>query len=719
MVDKVLRLMRKQDHIRNICTSAHIDHGKTTFSDNLLAGAGMMSEELAGKACVLDFHKDEQLRGITIDAANVSMVQEFQGEEFLINLIDTPGHIDFGGDVTRAMRAIDGTIVLVCAIEGVMPQTETVLRQALKERVKPVLFINKVDRLVKELKLNHQQIQERFAKIISQLNKLISAIAEEEYKEKWLVNFADGSAAFGSARDKWALSASYINKTGVSFNEILEAYEKEDSEAVKEFSKKAPLHKVVLEIVAKKLPSPVEAQGYRIPKIWHGDLESEEGKAIRKCDPDGQFSFVITKIVVDPHAGEVCAGRIFSGSIKYGDSVYRSIGKNYSKVFQLSVYNGARREQIDSASAGNIIGIVGVKNAIPGETLSSSPIESFEQISYLFEPVITKAIEPKRASELPKLIHALKELQKEDPTLKIEINEETGENLIQGMGELHLEIAEGRIRDEKGVEVSSSEPIVVYRETISSSSHPVDGVSPNKHNVFLIKTAPVEKTLADAMRKREIVNKKLAKKDSGYFTILEKYGMNPTESKHVVEIFNGNILIDMTPGGINNKEALDLIEESFELAMMYGSSAKEPCTGIKVHIEDAKFDDVKREGSSQIISAVKDGIRSAVELSKPCLLEPVQTIQINSKVEYIGELTKIILNRRGHPIGVSHEADEVSLQARMPVAEMFGLGSDLRSATKGRVNYSIIDQTFERIPDELQKQAINNIRIRKGMMVIK
>src|SRR3989339_1312323 len=180
MVDKVKRLMTSQDKIRNIAIAAHIDHGKTTFSDNLLFGAGMMSEDLAGKACVLDFHEDEKTRGITIDAANVSMVHNCDGNEHLINLIDTPGHVDFGGDVTRAMRAVDGAIVLVDAVEGIMPQTETVFRQALRERVKPVLFINKVDRLIRELKLTPEQMQHRFVVVIENINKLIQSLAPDE-----------------------------------------------------------------------------------------------------------------------------------------------------------------------------------------------------------------------------------------------------------------------------------------------------------------------------------------------------------------------------------------------------------------------------------------------------------------------------------------------------------------------------------------------------------
>ncbi len=209
---KVKELQGKPEQIRNIAIAAHIDHGKTTFSDNLLMGAGMMSEELAGKARVLDFHEDEATRGITIDAASVSMVYKLESKEFLINLIDTPGHVDFGGDVTRAMRAVDGCIVLVCASEGIMPQTETVLRQALRERVKPILFINKVDRLIREVKLTPEEMQQRFVNIINKVNELIGDIAEPEYAKKFFVNVQDGSVGFGSAYHKWALSVPYMKK---------------------------------------------------------------------------------------------------------------------------------------------------------------------------------------------------------------------------------------------------------------------------------------------------------------------------------------------------------------------------------------------------------------------------------------------------------------------------------------------------------------------------
>jgi len=280
-IDKFKRLVSQQDHIRNVCTSAHIHHGKTAMTDNLLAAAGMMASKNAGdldSGMMTWQHADEQERLLTVDSANVSMVHDFQGEEFLINLIDTPGHVDFSGNVTSAMRAIDGTIVLVCASEGIMPQTETVVRQALKERVKPVLFINKFDRLIKELKLTPEAMQERIIKIIANFNKLISKIAEPEYKEKWQVNIADGSVAFGSARDNWALSLPFMKKKNVSFKDITKIYDMTEEERRDWCWKYAPLYEVILDMIIKHHPSPVDAQKYRIPKIWHGDPESEIGK---------------------------------------------------------------------------------------------------------------------------------------------------------------------------------------------------------------------------------------------------------------------------------------------------------------------------------------------------------------------------------------------------------------------------------------------------------
>jgi len=415
MVDKVTRIMKKPEQIRNIAICAHIDHGKTTLTDNLLAGAGMMSEELAGKQLLMDFHEDEQERGITIDTASVSMVHELEGKEYLINLMDTPGHVDFGGDVTRAMRAVDGAVVLSCAVEGIMPQTETVLKQALREKVKPILFINKVDRLIKELQLTPEQMQERFVGVINSVNEFIKSIAPEEYEKRgWQVKVDDGSVCFGSAFHNWALSLDYMKKKGITFKDIIEAY---NNNSWEELKKKAPLHEVLLNAIIRHHPNPVQAQEYRIPKIWHGDIESPLGQSLTKCDPNGPLAFVVTKVVVDPQAGEIAAGRLFSGTMKRGMDAYLNIGKAKLRVQQVYIYNGAKKEIVDNVPAGNIIGVAGLKNAYPGETVSAEEIEPFEKIKHLFEPVVTKAIEALKPSDLPKLIEVLRQIGKEDPSI--------------------------------------------------------------------------------------------------------------------------------------------------------------------------------------------------------------------------------------------------------------------------------------------------------------
>src|SRR3990167_3881325 len=333
MADKVARIVKNPKFIRNICTSAHIHHGKTAFTDNLLAAAGHMASKNAGdleEGMATWQHKDEQERLLTVDAANVSMVHDFGGHEYLINLIDTPGHVDFGGNVPRAMRAIDGPVVLICAVEGIMPQTETVVKQALRERVKPVLFINKVDRLVKELKLGPEKIQERFIKLIAGFNKLLEDIAEPAYKEKWKVSIMDGSVAFGSARENWALSFAYMKKKNISFKDILKIYEMEEEARKAWVWENAPLHEVILDMVIKHHVDPITAQSYRIPKIWHGELESEMGKDLLSANPHGKLAFVITRIVVDPRSGkDIAAGRLFSGTLRPGVEVYLNNSKQH------------------------------------------------------------------------------------------------------------------------------------------------------------------------------------------------------------------------------------------------------------------------------------------------------------------------------------------------------------------------------------------------------
>src|SRR5512136_690058 len=274
-IKRAQALMRQPKFIRNIGTAAHIDHGKTTLSDNLIAGAGMMSEELAGKQLLLDFDEQEQARGITINAASASMVYKLKDQEYLINLIDTPGHVDFGGDVTRAMRAIDGVVILCCAVEGVMPQTDTVIRQTIKQKVHPILFVNKVDSLINELQVTPEQMQQRLSNIVNEVNEKIRKLLPPELKEAWALKVESGNVVFGSAFNNWAITVPYMKKTGINFKHIYDFCKSGDQ---KTLAKKAPLHEVLLEEVIAHLPNPLEAQKLRIPVIWHGDPASEYGK---------------------------------------------------------------------------------------------------------------------------------------------------------------------------------------------------------------------------------------------------------------------------------------------------------------------------------------------------------------------------------------------------------------------------------------------------------
>ncbi len=691
----------------------------TAFTDNLLAAAGMMAAKYAGsleEGMVTWQHADEQERLLTVDAANVSMVHNFQGNEYLINLIDTPGHVDFSGNVTRAMRAIDGTIVLVCASEGIMPQTETVLKQALRERVIPVLFINKVDRLIKELKLTPEQMQERFLKIYREFNDLISKIAEKEYKDKWFVDINEGSVAFGSARDNWALSVPFMKKKNISFKDIRKIYEMSEEERKEWCWKNAPLYEVILDMVVKHLPNPEEAQRYRIPKIWHGEPESEFGKNLISCDVNGKLAFVITRVVIEPKSGkEVAAGRLFSGTLKPGMDVYLNLAKKREKIQQVLIYNGIRPEQVEEIKAGNVLAISGVTGEA-GETVTLEPETPFLELKHIFEPVITKAIEVKKPADLPKLIEVLRKVAKEDPSIKIEINEETGENLMSGMGELHLEIIENRIKTEKGVDVKTSEPIVVYRETVTKESGVMGGRSPNKHNDFFIKVEPLQEEVYQAIKNGEIPEMRIKKKDDVLAKKLRELGVDNEEIRQYRDTYKGNVFLDCTRGEVHIGEVIELILDAFEQVADAGPLAREPCVKMKVSLTDTKLhEDAIHRGPAQVYPAVRDALYSAMRSANVCLFEPVQTYLIEAPTEFLSEVTKLVTSKRGQLIDVRQEEAGITVKAKIPVAEMIGWSSDLRSSTEGRGVSSLSDQAFEQVPRDLQAEVIRKIRDRKGL----
>ncbi len=716
-IKKATEVMHILPQIRNLCIAAHIDHGKTTLSDNLIAGAGMMSEDLAGKSRVLDFDEQESARGITINAASASMVHAVDGTDFLINLIDTPGHVDFGGDVTRAMRAVDGCFILACAVEGPMPQTETVVRQALKEKVKPVLFINKVDRLINELKVTPEDMLKRFEETIVKVNKLIRQFAPEEKRKEWQVSVLDGTVAFGSAYHNWGITIPYMKKSGVSMTEIFEYCNKEDQ---KTLAQKAPVHEVLLDMAVTKLPGPVEAQPYRIPNIWNGDLDTTIGKAMIGCDPDAELAMMITKIWMDPHAGEVAVGRLYSGSINQGESVFAIGAAKPERVQQVSMMVGGDRITVPKVVAGNIAAITGIRSAAAGVTLSrDKDFTPFEAIRHYSDPVVTVAVEPKSMKDLPKFIDALRSLAKSDASLQVMTNQETGEALLAGMGELHLEITVYRLEEEQNIKVKVSPPIVVYRESVEGNNkgRSFEGKSPNRHNRFMIECEPLSNEVVAALREGHFGSGNIRSGDAKEIgNKFGEFGMDKDMMRKIYSINSTNVLVNDTKGIQGLHETRELIIEAFNEVCKKGPVADEPVMGMMVRLVDAKLhEDAIHRGPAQTIPAVRNAIKGAMLRARTVLMEPMQRSHVSVPNDWLGQVTREITNRRGIIEDMPSEGEATTVIGTLPIAETFGFSNDIRAASQGRAVWNSENIGFEILPPQLFDKVVGDIRTRKGL----
>ncbi|GAA0283661.1 elongation factor EF-2 [Halobacterium noricense] len=712
IVEKCERLMDEPEQIRNIAIAAHVDHGKTTLTDNLLAGAGMISEDTAGEQLAMDTEEDEQERGITIDAANVSMTHEYEGEDHLINLIDTPGHVDFGGDVTRAMRAVDGALVVVDAVEGAMPQTETVLRQALREGVKPTLFINKVDRLISELQEGPEEMQERLLSVIREVNELIRGMTEEmdDITEDWTVSVEGGTVGFGSALYKWGVSMPSMQRTGMDFGDIMDL---ERADKRQELHERTPLSDVVLDMVCKHFPDPIDAQPHRIPRIWRGDPESEIADTMRMVNEDGEVVLMVTDIGIDPHAGEIAAGRVFSGTLEKGQELYVSGTAGKNRIQSVGIYMGGEREEVDEVPAGNIAAVTGLKDAIAGSTVSSIEMTPFESIEHISEPVITKSVEAQNMDDLPKLIETLQQVAKEDPTIQIEINEDTGEHLISGQGELHLEVITQRIERNQGIPVNTGEPIVVFRESPTGDSREVEGVSPNRHNKFYI---TIDQLDDDALEQLRLGNVTMDMPEQERREALQDAGMDKDTSQNVENIIGKNVFIDDTKGIQHLNETMELVVEGLEEALDDGPLAAEPVEGALIRLHDARLhEDAIHRGPAQVIPAVRDAVHRGLMDAEIRLLEPIQDVRIDVPSEHMGAASGEIQGRRGRVDDMYQEGGMMVVEGIAPVEEMIGFSSDIRSATEGRASWNTENAGFRVMADNLQPEIIKQIRERKGM----
>jgi len=711
IVQECETLMDKPENIRNIAIAAHVDHGKTTLTDNLLAGAGMISQDTAGQQLAMDTEEDEQERGITIDAANVSMTHEYEDTNHLINLIDTPGHVDFGGDVTRAMRAVDGALVVVDAVEGAMPQTETVLRQALREGVKPALFINKVDRLISELQEGPQEMQQRLQSVIQDVNELIRGMTEEmDDVDDWTVSIQDGTVGMGSALYKWGISFPSMQRTGMDFGDIIDLEQNDDRQ---ELHERTPLSDVVLDMVCEHFPNPIDAQPRRIPRVWRGDADSDLAHQMRDVDEAGEVVLMVTDIGIDPHAGEIAAGRVFSGTLEKGQDLYVSGTVGTNRVQSVGIYMGGEREEVDRVPAGNIAAVTGLKDAIAGSTVSSVEMTPFESIEHISEPVITKSVEAKNMDDLPKLIETLRQVSKEDPTIRIEINEDTGEHLISGQGELHLEVITQRIERNQGIPVITGEPIVVYREAPTTNSREVEGISPNRHNRFYMSVEPLSDDIVEIMKRGEATMDmpELERREA-----LMEAGMDKDTAQNVEHIYGSNVLIDDTKGIQHLNETMELVIEGLEESLDDGPLAAEPVEGALLRLHDARLhEDAIHRGPAQVIPATRDAVHTALMDAEIRLLEPIQDVRIDVPNQHMGAASGEIQGRRGRVDDMYQEGDLMVVEGIAPVDEMIGFSSDIRSATEGRASWNTENAGFRVLADNLQPDIIKEIRERKGM----
>jgi elongation factor 2 len=710
----IIRIIGNKDQIRNFGVIAHVDHGKTTMSDSLLAASGIISPSVAGQALALDSMKLEQNRQMTIRGANVTLFYELEGKDYVINMIDTPGHIDFTGRVTRALRAIDGAVVVSDSVEGIMTQTETVTRQALEERVRPVLYINKIDRLVKELRLDPPAMQKWLSNIIADFNKLIDIYAEPEIKEKWKVSIQGNTVAFGSAKDRWGFNYNTVQKKGIGFKDVYDAYTSDNPNLIKELAEKAPLHDAVLGMVVQHHPPPHVAQRYRIPKIWPGDLDSDTGKALLACDEKGPIIMMVTTINVDQQAGRVATGRLFSGTVKDGDELYLLDAKRTGKVQSVNIYMGNTRELVNIIPSGNIPALLGLDYAVAGETLSSvKTIPAFESIKYVSEPVVTIAVEPKHPKDLPKLVEALRRITVEDPNLIIKINEESGETLMAGMGVLHLEIATSLLQ-EAGLDIITTQPLINYRETIRASAGPIMSKSPNRHNKIFMRVEPLGEDIIEMIKtghiKEDMDKKEMAK-------ILRAKGWEADQAKKVAAIDPlGNLLVDETKGVQFIQESMDSIRSGFDDVVHEGPLARETVRGLKFVLHHfVPHEDPAHRGLAQLMPATRRAMLGCMLIADPVLLEPILGIEIKCPQEQIGTVAGILSGKRGKLLNVDQKGVISIIQGEVPASETFDLSEIMRGGTAGKALWNTYFKTWQPVPQSLIKSIIADTRKRKGL----
>lgn len=703
---------------------AHINHGKSTMTDHLLARAGMMSEELAGEERETDYDEEEQERMITIFTSVVNLLYEYEEEDYLFTLNDTPGHISFTGEVSRAIRASDGVCLLVDAVEGVMTQTETNLYLSLKEGAKPILYINKVDRLISELRYTPREFASKVDKIVREVNKIIDENAQNEEEKNWTVSFNDGSVAFGSALDGWGATRNILKKKFGSLKkgikEIFQRYEDDDVEWLQE---NLPLHEVMLEMVIKHLPDPETAQKRKLGRIWRGDKDLDAYQAMKKVDPNGPLVGTVAKIFVDPKNFRTTQiGRIWSGKLHKDQKLYLLSGRKSVQPKRVGFMEITELIDSEEIPAGNMFAATGF--SVPsGESFVSTQVKekfseeiktgrfAFEPIEYASDPVVRRRIKPRNPQDIAKLGKIAELWIKADPTADFYLDEESNTYEIIGIDPLQIEILVRRIRQKVPIEVG--EPITVYRERVRTQGSTIETKSANGHNRIELYVEPLSSDLIQALKEEKI---RMVQGERERARILrEEYGWSTNEARNLVAIRDTNILVNAIKGTQRFRRVKDYVNSTFSNFVNSSILAKEPAQGLKVVLTDTKIhEDPRHTQMNQIFPMTHSAISLSFLDANPTLYEPILKTEIKVPQSYMGDITGILQKKRGKIMRTDMKGKSVEIEAHIPASETIGLAEQLRSASEGKAFFGYEHYGWEELPEDLVRDVIMEIRERKG-----
>ncbi len=702
---------------RNIGIMAHIDAGKTTTTERVLFYTGRthkMGEVHEGTA-VMDWMEQEQERGITITSAATTCFWR----DIRINIIDTPGHVDFTAEVERSLRVLDGAIAILGAVEGVEPQTETVWRQADKYRVPRIVFVNKMDRAGADFQACVEQLRSKL-----HANPIVvqfPIFEGDEFEgvadvvtEKALV-WKDET--LGADYDVVEIPGAYAQKTREYRERLIESLGEADDaimekyvhgHAVAEADLRAALRRATIELkavpvlcgaafknkgvqplldaVVDFLPSPLD-----VPPIEGVNPENEEETIVREASDAEPFSALVFKIMTDPFVGQLAFVRVYSGCLKSGDSVYNPRRARRERVGRLVKMHANKREEITEVFAGDITAAVGLRNVSTGDTIcaESSPVV-FEAMDFP-APVISVAIEPKTKADQEKLSAALDKLTQEDPTFKVHSDPDTGQTLISGMGELHLEILVDRMMREFGVGANVGRPQVAYRETIAQPAS-AEGKyirqtgGRGQYGHVELRVGPLAHPNAEVIA--ELTRKKSTNKFDSELNLL---------------------FIDEIVSGVVPKEYIPAVYAGVREAMESGVLAGYEMTGVQVALTDGTYHEVDSSEMAFKIAASM-GFKEAARRARPVLLEPVMKVEVVAPEEYMGDVLGDLNARRGHIEGMERRGSTQIIRANVPLAEMFGYATDLRSRTQGRASYTMHFLRYEPTPANITEEVIARVQ---------